>query len=369
MVAYMGARTTEPAEAADSWWLMILVAAAPLVVTVGLLQLLGASQGPLASHEIEGLHRFMPIEPFLPGGVSYVAVLMVHVFVCGIAIWIATGMLRPLPDRKRLMLAGGGLGIAIAGAMPLLASRDVAASRLSYYVFRDLYEGTGAGTVLLARGVGSLTRLDVAILLPIALGVVAVTLMAAAATGQYRLLTRWVGDPHADEETRLCIVHTRLKRCLYALTFVLITGTVSASWFVHLPTRLYLSEAGMGCCFDVAGNTIDGAANLTKQNAELLGELRARLADYAGELSILWGGVFTLTLAAAVGLPMLLVQRKLNDFVEGLKPPKRAQQVRSRLAEAGLTGKGGEQIKVALAFVAPLASGPIANFLQAAASG
>ena len=79
-----------------------------------------------------------------------------------------------------------------------------------------------------------------------------------------------------------------------------------------------------------------------------------------------WGAVYSLTLFAAVGVPLLLVQKKVRDFIEALQPPDRAEPVRTRMTQAGVLQGGGEQFKVLLAFVAPLVSAPVASFLQAA---
>lgn len=164
--------------------------------------------------------------------------------------------------------------------------------------------------------------------------------MAAAATGQLRLLQALPDLPEADQEGLLCLVHGRIKRCLYALAVVLVTSTVAASIFFHLPSQM------------LAGRSAD---------------IAKRYSHFAGELSIFWGAVYTLTLIAAVGVPLLLVQHKLRLYLDGLKPPDAAVAVHNRLAGMGVTGKAAEQFKLILTMLAPLATGPVANFLQSAA--
>lgn len=329
------------------WPFLILLAGLPLLVAAALLQLLGPHGPPLASAELARLHAVSSAEPFLPGAIGYASISTIHFFVCVSVIIFALLVLSSEPPSK--FLAGVGIAMAVGVALLLLGAArfgdSILAYSLSYSTFADLYRGTGVGGWFLETRLGSMTRLGLAMYLPAVLGIFAVALMAAAATGQVEFA---YGSPELDEperERRLCLAHTRIKRCTYALSLVLVTSTVASALFFQLPSKMILS-----------GNP---------KLVSLLAASNARIDAYGAEMTMFWGAVYSLTLFAAVGVPLLLVQKRVRDFLEGLNPPERADPVRTRMTQAGVLQGGGEQFKVLIAFAAPLVSAPVTSFLQA----
>lgn len=331
----------EPAAPALKWSVMILFAAAPLLAAVLLLQLLGPPARPVSQAELDLLHSSR--SAFLPGAITYAVLVTIHVCVCLAAIVFARLVLRSVPGAARLETVGFALGAGIAGlilALAALNARSLLAYRLTYANYEELFRGTGAGAWLLDAPLG-MTTLGLAAFLPTALGALAVALTAAAAVGQLSLLGAPAAPADEEKEVLLCIAAARIRRLAYALSLVLVTSTVAASMYFQLPASLIVPANAQAAI--------------------------ARIGAYGAELTLFWGGVYTLTLIAAVGVPLLLVQERVRGFLEGLQPPERAEPFRERMAKAGALSGGGDQVKVLIAFVAPLASAPITSFLQAAA--
>ena len=350
------------------WVFLILFAAAPLLAATIFLQLWGPAGHPLSHDQLAALRGALSEQAFLPGAVTYAAITTIHLFACGGAIVFAGLILASVP--RRLPLAMAGVALAFLVAMLMLAAAtaegDIAAYRLTYFAFEELYRGTGVGTALLAPGSG-LTTLGLAVYVPAVLGVLAVALTAAAAAGLVGQVYDASDPDEKEQEALLCHAHGRIKRCAYVLSFVLVTSTVAAALFFQLPAKLALSDATLACCLDASGRVLDPATpGFDADTARRLATARARVEGFAAELTMFWGAIYTLTLLAAVGLPLLLVRRKVYDFLDALKPPGRAAAARQRMLEAGAVSGGGEQIKVLLAFVAPLVSAPVTSFLQAA---
>lgn len=325
------------------WHVMIFFAAVPLLAATLLLQLLGSPSRPLSDAELDLLHISASGESFLPGAITYAILVTIHVFVCLAAIVFARLVLRSVPGGVKLELAGFALAAGIAGLILALAALNdsaLLAYRLTYLNFEELFRGTGAGGWLLDAPAG-MTTLGLAGYLPTVLGTFAVALTTSAAVGQLSLLDTPAGRTDEEEENLLCLAAARIKRLAYALSLVLVTSTVAASLYFQLPAKLIVQPEGRAAI--------------------------ARIEAYGAELTLFWGGVYTLTLIAAIGVPLLLVQKQVRDFLERLHPPERAEPFRERMARAGALTGGGEQMKVLIAFVAPLVSAPVTSFLQAAA--
>lgn len=322
-------------------WL-VFFAGVPLLLAVVLLELLGAGTGPLLDTELEKLTGLSE-QRFLPGQTTFVAIVTAHVAACAVAVMMAVDMLRRTPRSRPFTLAGIAVAALFVAALPLAAIRFSGnAVELTYGVYQSFFDEVKAAPAFTTAVIGGLTPLHLGLLLPSAFGIVAVAMMSAAANAQLRLFRLVVEGRVHKQVARIRQIHDRLKRCLYALGMVLVTSTVAASLFLHLPARL--------------------AAEKDSVEAPLL----ARFSSFASELSILWGLVFTLTLAAAVGLPLFLLQNRVRRALE--PPPLGAagSAQRTLLAESGIPAEGREQLKFLTALLAPLAAGPISNFLQKA---
>ena len=318
----------------------VWASAIPLVAAVGLLQLFCVPQ-PLTREELGTLSTALGTAPdYMPGEVTYIAVALVHLLICAAAVVAALNLLRRTPGSRRFMRAGLWLGLVCLAAFPTAALLPhVAAADLSYGLFRTLLTPPGTEHHFVARPFG-LSPLEAAILLPAAGGIFAVAFTAAAANAQLPLVGLVARTRGEARMARIVQLSERLKRCLYGLALILVTSTVLASIFFHLPANLKLPE-----------NSPDGP-------------LLARLSDFAGELSIFWGAVYTVTLAVAVGLPTLMFQARVQRLLEPPFNTPLAVERRKQLAKSAVLTGSGEQLKLIAAILAPLATGPIASLVQ-----
>lgn len=320
---------------------MVLLAGAPLLLAILLLQLIGSPAAPLARDELVLLGQSLDQPAYIPGLITFLAVVAVHVCACVVALLVAGSMLRRTPGGASYGWAAAALTAAIVLAFPLAAwLSGFTTYQLSYHAFVDAFRTMGAGASFVGQE-GTLTPLVLAMLVPSCAGVAAVAFMAAAAYSQLRRFPPAIGETGEARTTYVTRIYERLGRCLYILGIVLVTSTVSASLFFHL-------AAGFG----VEAKTPEAG-------------LIARLAGYASELSIFWGCIYTLTLGAAVGLPLLLFQQRIGSRLEELSEDDEAAEECRRLGESGILSGGGDQLKFLATFLAPLAAGPIANFAQA----
>src|SRR3954454_23106423 len=76
------------------WHALVPLTAVPVLIGVGLLQLLGPIGGPLSPEELAFFKGGLTPDPFLAGILTLVGVLSIHVCVCLCGIALALGMLR-----------------------------------------------------------------------------------------------------------------------------------------------------------------------------------------------------------------------------------------------------------------------------------
>jgi hypothetical protein len=338
--------------------LHVWVAAIPLGLSVLLLQLFGPTSGPLMASELEALRSALVPSAFQPGLISFVAVAAAHICACTVVLVLALDMLRTTPNSAGFRRAGlqvaAGVGVAVVAVMIL---SDANAGRISYRAFETFFtRASGAAPIVSPLWSGGPTPLALATTLPTLFGVVAVAMTSAAANAQFRFLEAELKaeppSPEPDGATprrpseRVCAVHDRAKRCLYALAVVLVTSTVAASLYFHLPSQLPLASG-----FEKSPEAA----------------FVARMADFGAELSLLWGMVFSLTLAAAVGLPLFLIQARLRVALEEPPLSQASKEERDVIVSSGVLAGGREQVKLLTTLLAPLIAGPVANLVQSAA--
>jgi len=334
----MNSRAEAPKPRASPY--LVVVAVAPLVLATLFLQLIGSPANPLSSEEFALLRERLIWQAFVPGEIVYVAVLVVNFCVSIVAIWVARDMLRS-PRAAPYKGVAALVTLALVIAFPAMAWMDgITLYQLSYHGIVAAFRGMGAGATFAGTGPGA-TPLATTMLLSTCVGTAATAAASAAANFQLEQFPPAIGKTGEARAAYVVRIYGRLRRCLYALSLVLVTGTISASLFFHLITG-----------FAVPPKTDEAA-------------LLARLSEYASELSILWGCIYTLTLVAAVGLPMLLFQQRVSKNLEELSADAYAAEECKRLTDAGILSGGGEQLKFLATFLAPLAAGPIANFAQA----
>jgi hypothetical protein len=380
------------------WHALLLLTLVPLAIGLWLLQWLGPPGLPLSDDDLTLFHEALDSNAFLPGILTLVAVLSIHVCVCLCGLGLASAMLhRQPPTRPRLGGFGISLGLLVGLGLLLLISADPARWSgltlydVSYGFFDKLYRGTAAGQALLQPGFAGVDALGWAVLIPTVIGVLGVGVVTAAALGELRALPEPPPLPDALYEAKLQNVQGRLKRLLYVLTIGLVTSTVAVSLFFHLPAKLTessiawqppafsdrvdasgkrmavatMDKAGLAAVADLA----DARDRVEKLKGAEVDRLRARLDDFAGELSLFWGAIFTLTLLAAGAVPLLLLQQKVRHYSENSRDAVALADAQKRLGDSGLLSDGLDQVKLLGAVVAPLASGPISHFVQVAIGG
>jgi hypothetical protein len=317
---------------------------------------------------------------------SLVAVVSIHVCVCLCGIAVAWGMLR----RHRHGTAGLALfGAAAAGFVGLLlvllekwragGQAVLIVYQISFDFFDQLYRGTGAARSLLEPRFAGVDALGWAVAIPVLMGILGISAATAAAAAELRSLPPPPPLPDPPYEAKLQTVQGRLKRLLYVLTIGLVTSTVAVSIFFHLPSKLAARSFDTGrpaLTYAIGGmdrNALAQVSDLAEARGKVaalqaaeLAQLRARIDDFAGELSIFWGAVFTLILLAAGAVPLLLLQRIVRLYTENARDAVALEAAQKRLGDNGLLTGGLDQVKLIGAVVAPLASGPLVNFVQLA---
>jgi hypothetical protein len=371
------------------WHALLALTLVPVLIATLLLQLLGPVGAPVSALELGLLKGALTQEPFLAGILSLVAVLSVHLCICLCGLALARSMLARTDEDRSFFWFGVGVGVAVGAAVVLLSfwtqpdgRHALTVYRLTYDFFHDLYSGSGAGRSLLRPRLIGIDALGWSILIPTLLGIVGVGALTAAAGAELRQLPEPPALPNELYEVQLETAQGRLKRSLYVLTLGLVASTIAVSLFFHLPAKL--SQNGLrggapALAWNVAAMSDSELAAATARaglvakaeavQGEEMKAIRAKVDDFAGELTIYWGAVFTLTLLAAGAVPLLLLERRVRRYAENSADCAAVAAAEDRLAKAGLLSGGLDQVKLVAAVIAPLASGQIAGLVQVATGG
>lgn len=350
----------------------------PLLAASFLVGLIGPLGNPLTDDELAVLRTALTAEPFLPGALSLIAVLCVHVCVCLAGLWLGSAILRRHYRSWLTPAAMAAAGVLILLFILCFASEDRAVYRLSYYFFIQLYEGTGAAASFLHPRMGSLDALTLAVLLPVGLGIIGLSVMGSAALGEVQAVGTTAPSPgDLAYEAKLLLAYSRVKRYLYLMSIGLVTSTVAASLFFHLPSKLSVTTlpgapSALSASFDSVRlpetqlllKNAEVASNLAKLRQTELAGIRTKFDAFAAELSIFWAAVFTLTLIIVGGLPMAILQTKVGRYTEPATDLQLGQTALARLNAAGLSIGWTGQAKLLLALLAPLVTAPLSNFVQ-----
>ena len=327
MVADEARRWQTPVVA--SWALLLPLG--PLAIAALVLQYLGPGPGTGPLTDPAAIQAASM--PLSSGPLLYATAVVIHVVVSLLAIFSYGLMIRDSdrPTERKLAVCSiaAAIAVLVLVAFVMLADQGIAAYRVTYFDYLQFY--AGVPDAYFDREHVGLPHLAWAILVPTALGVVAVLGAAAAAD----LLSTGLPDPGDPEAVReLRTSRQGVRRVLYLLSVVLVTSTLAASVFFHLPSELYGAEG-------------EKAA--------------AHLSRYADALSVFWGAVYTLTLIAAVAVPAARLQRRAEGAGDALAGPDGRAEAE---AEGEISDTLVGQLRLLLAILAPLIAGPVANFLQ-----
>src|SRR3954471_921497 len=339
------------------WHMLVLLTAVPVLIGVGLLQLLGPVGAPLSASELLFFKSALSPEPFLAGMLTLVGVLSIHVCVCLCGIGVALGMLRRHKGERPGFLGFALLCVAGVIVTLLLLERVrpnghpiLMAYQISYDFYGQLYRDTGAAGSLLSPRLAGIDALGWAVLIPTLIGICGVGITSAAAAAELRALPEPPPLPDPHYEAKLKNAQGRLKRLLYVLTIGLVASTIAVSLFFHLPSKL-AENSGSGTA---PGLTYEAIGGLNKADLELaaaraaardkvaareaaeLAAIRLKLDDFGGEVSIFWGALFTLILLATGAVPLLLLQRDVRIYAENSRDAEAIEAAQKRLRDSGL---------------------------------
>jgi hypothetical protein len=364
----------------------LLAVVVPAFVAVTILEGVGPDADPLSGAELARLTSALTTDTAPSGTIAIAAVLAVHVCAClaGIVV-VAMNLLGESPPprehARRLSLVGFALAVATLAAIAL--SGNLAAYKLTFGWLFTFFGSAPVNNVL-----------RMMMWLPIGLGVFGLAMIAAAGNADLGWQRPAAGARDEAYETKLVSLNLRFKQYLYILSLGLVASTVAVSLFLSLPSKMVQGDLWPGRTLleekveqqRVAAATnqpqietldvqelkrqVETADLAAKAQSHQLAELtafRGRLDTFASELSLFWGGVFALTLIAAIGLPIIGLQRQAQIYLERIHGEAAALAASKRLGEAGLLAQGFDKLKLLVALLAPLATGSLAGFVQSAA--
>ncbi len=260
------------------------------------------------------------------GFIGYATAVSVHILICIVVIAFNLYHLfacEPGSRRKLLSIAVLYLG----GLSVLLIVTDhpgLAAYKITFLNFRELYAGTELFGVLQ-------TMLGVQVIIPVLIGIAAVVL---AATGAESLFIDFDEEAPRLSEAQMKAKIAILKRGFQSLSIVLVSTTIAAGIFFHLPARLY-----------------------KKDGAEIIG-------SYADEVTIFWGAIFTLTLLATY-LPHLFRLRDLSQrYMKAQKRKTDEALLPEWLSDTALFGNFKTHLTTLFTLLAPLITGSLSTVIQ-----
>lgn len=269
---------------------------------------------------------------YLEGLLAYGSAALLHLSLCAAAIGYFATRIRdlPRPVRARAWRVVGLLLVAlvIIGAVTRL-DPELTALQLSYRNTCELLSMAGAAVHLLpatCQG-GPPSVLMALASVPTIAGLIAAAFAAALASS--------AADPLPETEGAWRAGFTRhirtLQHAFYALSAVLITSTVTIMLFLMLPVAIAADPA-----------------------------TTAALTSYAHAMTVFWGTVFTLTLAAIFAPAVHHLSRAARRHEMASKTPA---DVRVWLAEQTRNSLPRHLGNLA-ALLAPLLVGPIGSLLE-----
>lgn len=266
----------------------------------------------------------------------YTGVVTGYVLICGaITVWFAmrirTSRLGPA-RRRELSWFAVIYWIAVVVTLLVLTRFDLHVYEVTYDTVADLFllaHPVVAAAMTGDFGASWLSRQGIAAVLPtVVAGAVAATVSLEELEQDLAAPDR---DPSADAG-RITATLGELTEGVKGLGVVLVSSTVTASLFFHLPETLY-------------GGDVAKSVNA-----------------YAATMSVFWGANFTLTLLAIYVPPYLRVRRLAARYEVAL-PAVDAGGNTSWLAPLW------RRLDVILPLLGPLAAGPMANLLQGLLAG
>jgi hypothetical protein len=224
------------------------------------------------------------------------------------------------------------------GAMILLPGKGMAVFHLTYFIIRDLVAGGLASSPLLPDIIFDASALSLSAWVLTGFGVAAVVTATMAAS----IAARPLPFEDTESETWKTLFSQRVKLLqsdLYVLSLVLVSSTINAGLYFHLPVTLYSDKA------------------------------RPPVIAYLDNLTLFWAAIYTLTLVASILPAYLHLRGQAKSYARTELALEHPGDVRVWLSELTANNPVSEQIMNVAVVLAPLFAGPLGNMLQGVLSG
>lgn len=274
------------------------------------------------------------------GMLIYSIVTYFHFFICLVSIiycWVRIREARPFP-KKPVISAVCLMILLVIGILIGLSGLNLAAYELTYFNFLTLLCHSPELNDLCEPYLWGVSKLALLVCGPAFLGIVAVLSASGVAVVTVRDI------PEDDETIWRQLFSQRvhnLQECFYILSAVLVTSTLSAAIFFHLPIEL-----------------------IERENAA-----REALGVYTKGLSIFWGGIYTLTLMAIFLAPALLLWYRARVYAHKFHAVDSSKQFRDWLSSQELDITTNRHIGNFTALLAPLMVSMVSSASQFASVG
>jgi|GEM_PF-4603324 len=278
--------------------------------------------------------------PHMGGMLIYSIVTYFHFFIClGCVIycWVRIREAREF-SKKPVASTVCMMILLVVGALTGLSGSGLAVYQLTFFNFSTLLCHSPALNNLCEPYLWGVSKLALLVCIPAISGIVAVLSASGVAIVA-------VSDiPEENEATWRQLFSQRvhnLQECFYVLSVVLVTSTLSAAIFFHLPIEL-----------------------IEQKNA-----VRETLGVYTKGLSMFWGGIYTLTLMAVFLVPALLLWHRARVYAHKFHAVDSSKQFRDWLSTQELAITTNRHIGNFTALLAPLMVSMISSATQYASVG
>lgn len=260
------------------------------------------------------------------GFIGYAAAVSVHILICIVVIVFnlyhisnsEAGSQRKLLSIACLYLLTLAILLIVTNHPGLIAYKITFLNFQSFYAGSHLFEALGP-------------MIGLQVIVPTIFGIAAVIF---AATGAESLFVDLDKDASALNEQAFKAKIAILKRGFQCLSIVLVSTTIAAAVFFHLPARLYEEDA-----------------------AKIV-------TAYADEVTIFWGAIFTLTLIATYAPHLFRLRTLGNRHAEALKLNADHSGLPEWLSDTALFGNFKNHLATLITLLAPLITGSLSTVIQ-----
>jgi hypothetical protein len=263
-----------------------------------------------------------------------------HICICTIATWrfVAYTHASRISGRRMLFFFGIAIFVAVMGAMIVLPVEELAVFQLTYFAIRDLIAGGLKSSPLLPDIAFKASALSISAWVLTGFGVAAVVTATMAAGVAARPLPQTGTESEAWKEQFSQRVKL-LQSDLYVLSLVLVSSTINASLYFHLPVTLYSKK------------------------------LQPPVAAYLDDLTLFWATIYTLTLIASIIPAYFHLRAQAKSYARANLDIDHPGEIRIWLSSLTANNAISGQIMNVAVLLAPLFAGPLGNMLQGFLSG